>query len=192
MANDFLLYFTPFFSSFSRVFFSLNTESIVSILDLIFLLHYDNLKTQLLGSFYTDLLVELFSLNFFINYIFFTGNGDAFVNLFLFNTESVFFFLDYVHNFNAYALTSVSSTYDSFLFTNSNSFLDFFVFNTWLLLLLVFLTLFLNIISFTKFGGALTNNFFLSKFFIFANNFAFENRFQLDWVLTFFLFIVVI
>lgn len=192
MGNDFFLYFTLFFSSFTRLFFSLNTGSVASTLDIIFLLHYGDLKTQLLGSFYTDLLVELFSLNFFLNYILFNASGDAFIDLFIFNKEAVFFFLDFAGNFNLFSLVSVSSTYDSFLFTSSNSFLDFFIFNTWLLLLLLFLTFFLNVISFTKFGGALTNNFFMSKFFIFANNFAFENRFQLDWVLTFFLFIIII
>lgn len=190
--NDFFIFFSLFCSQFSKVFFSLNTETPTSVLDLITLLHYTSVGSQLLHSFYTDLLVEFFSLNFFLNYVLFSTNGDSFISFFSFNNEISFFFLDYIRNFNTYAFLSVSSVYDSFFFTNTNSFLDFFVFNIWLLLLLIFITFFLNIIAFSRFAVSLTSNFFLSKFFIFANNFAFENRFQLDWVLTFLLFIIII
>lgn len=130
MNNDFFIYFTPLLSNFTRLFYSLNTEAVTSTLDIVFLLHYGDLKTQLLGSFYTDLLVELFSLNFLLNYVLFNTSGDLFTNFFIFNKESVFLFIDFANNFSLLSFISVSSTYDSFLFTNSNSFLDFFVFNT--------------------------------------------------------------
>ena len=124
--------------------------------------------------------------------MFVTRNSDLLLNMYTYNPETSLLYAPYVTTLGTYSLETVSSLYDSFLFNHSNTWLDFLIFNTWLLTSVLFISLLLTTTTFSKVNSPLSGNFFFTKFFIFANNFAFENRLQLDWVLLFLFFVVTI
>ena len=192
LSTDTITPFLIFFSTYSKIFLSLSFSTYSSFLDFILNVHYSSYGTFFLNFFYLDVYTELTSTNTLYNYILFNEGGDLLLNFLTYNKEILFIYNNYYNTLITYSTESVSSFYDSFLYTQSNGVLDFCLFNLWLALTLVFAVMFTNILIFAKLGTSITNNFFLNKFFLFANNFAFENRLQLDWTLTFLLFIIII
>nr|ACX30986.1 ORF311 [Moneuplotes crassus] len=102
-----------------------------------------------------------------------------------------FFFNTFSFDSLLYAHSFISIIYDSYFFNVANNFIiDFVSYLSWLFVFLFFIFIFFSMLG-TGSTGAVTNlNFFLIKFYLFANHFAFENRLQLDWVLFFIFFSV--
>ena len=124
--SDFSIALTLLFSSFSKTFFSLNSQSTSSLLNFIVL--NDSSKLNL-NYFYLDFLIELSSVNSTLTYILKGNETDFYLNFFTSNPETVFILNGYFTVFNLYTLEYVSNFYDSFLYTTNSNLLDFFNFN---------------------------------------------------------------
>jgi len=189
LLNDFFIPFTFFNSFFIKFFFSTDSLNFISLLDIFLNLNL-NASLILVNFFFFDFLIELLTINYY--WIFLLFNNDSFLVFFFYNNDFCFFINDFLLSISDFFLPTVSNLYDSFSFKPANSFLDFLYFYFWLVINLVFFINFLRLINFTRFGSAVHSNFFLTKFFLFANTLSFENRLQLDWVLLFFFFCLVI
>ena len=188
--SDFSITFTLLFSSFSKTFFSLNSYSVSSVLNFIVLNDLLKSSSSYLNYFYLDFLVEISSVNSTLTYIIKGLGSDYYLSFFASNPETVFMLNSYFTIFNLYTIEYVSNFYDSFLYTVNSNLLDFFNFNLWLVVTLVFMLLLLNLLTYTRFSKGVFANFLLVKVYIFLNNFSLENRLQLDWSITFLIFIL--
>nr|YP_011027887.1 hypothetical protein V3A05_mgp31 [Euplotes vannus]UPM52097.1 hypothetical protein [Euplotes vannus] len=159
--------------------------------------------SSLLGGIFSALREPLFLINAFFLDSFISVTAISGLNMHFFLTshmdlalimpELVFFFNSLNSDLLPYAHTFVSVLYDSYLFNVANSFIvDFVLFFFWLFLTLFFIFLFFGSLSMGGIGAMSGLNFFLTKFYLFANHFSYENRLQLDWVLFFLLFGIVL
>lgn len=185
--NDLFIVLKSIFHVFFSFFWSVDSLSYGSTLDLFF----SSLTEPLffVNAFFLDMLVAASSLEglglsfVFVNFTDFT----AFFPELLFFTQELQFMNIYL------SVVSVAAEYDSFLFnTSSGWLLDYVVFFTWLVLFLFLVLAFTSLISFGRLGSAFGLNFYILRFFMYANNFAYENRLQLDWVLFFLFFSLIV
>lgn len=107
--------------------------------------------------------------------------------------EVVFFFNTFAFDSTLYSHTFVATLYDSFMFNTANGFiLDFVLFFFWSFIFLFFVFSFFSSLGVVSVGSQSSLSFFLTKFYLFANHLASENRLQLDWVLFFIFFGVLV
>ena len=191
ITNELLLPLTLLFSSYIKTYFALPTISTNSLLDLIIMNFIPN-SLNFYNYFYLDILVELNTFNFHNYFIFENNTGDSTLNYLSLHPEYATLMSGLFLNISKYSLESVSVFYDSFNLNLSSSFLDFIIFYWWMVIMLIFIILMANYINFSSLFSNISSNFFFTKVFIFLNNFSFENRLQLDWSLTFLLFILFI
>lgn len=187
LPHDLTIFFTLFRSMTVTFSWVLSTQSATSLLTWFFF--SSTTEASLLTAFYLDLYLTLSQYNLFSVYFV----PDNALDICFTNPELVSVMSQFISVFDTYTITGVGSYYDSTtLNLNAMSFDDFFAFYFWTTLLLMGLILFSTLINYTSFNGSAVLNFFITKFIIFSNHFAFENRFQLDWTYLFILFSVVI
>lgn len=107
--------------------------------------------------------------------------------------EIVFVINAFASNSAFFSDMFISALYDSFVFNTANGFiLDFVLFFFWVFIFLFFIFSFFSSLNIVSVGASSGLNFFLTKFYLFINNLAFENRLQLDWALFFVFFGLVV
>lgn len=178
------LFFLFFISSFfSSVFFSTSSVSWTSVLDLIFI------SDSLINWFYLDFWIFSTSLFYYLNFLFTNDQGNLVFYFLTLSPEYSFLLHDYFQNFISYS-SNLSNYYNTFHWTPRTDSIDFltYIFNT--LLGSIFLLLFFLTVRNSNLPTPFSS--FLFKLNYFSNNFSFENRMQLDWVLTFLTFVLIL
>lgn len=182
---DLTIFFTLLRSVTNTFVWALASETPSSLITWIFA--HSTVDSSLMIAFYLDAYVETIQSNLMA--VNFAPNNA--LDICTKNPELVLAFESFINTFQYYTTPNVGQYYDSTtLNINAINFNDFFMFYFWLLSSLMVLLALSNFLNFTAFRGGASLNFFLTKFYIFANHFAFENRFQLDWTLLFLLFTV--
>jgi hypothetical protein len=179
--NLFFFYFISNF--FYSIFFSTSLVSWISVLDLIIV------SDSLLNWFYLDFWVLSTSLFYYLNFLFSSDQGNLIFFFLTLSPEYSFLMHDYFQSFAVYS-SSLSNYYSTFNWTPRTDSIDFltYLFNT--LIIVIFLLLFFLTVRNSTLPTPFS--FFLFRFGYFSNNFAFENRMQLDWVLTFLIFVLLL
>lgn len=189
--NEFLIPLTIITAHYAKTYFTISSLTSNSILDLI-ILNFTPGSLNFINFFYLDFLIELNSMNFQNYFIFHNSTGDSLTNYFITNPEIIAAANQLMSNFSYYSINNVSIFYDSFNLNLTSSVLDFVIFYWWLAIAVIFTLILMNSLVPSSLFSNISNNFFVSKVFIFINTFSFENRLQLDWSLTFLIFILFI
>lgn len=184
--NIFSFFFIP---SFISNYFSSTQLSYFSYLDnFVINLHLNN-KLLLLNSFYFDTLTwlnlhEKLTLSF-------VNEGVNYFNLLVYlNPEIILVYLDFITATDLFSLSNITYSYDYFNFNFNFNFLNNVNLFTFFIIWLFFITILFIFTTSTNFFTK--NSFFMNKFFFTFVNAAYENRMQLDWVLLFGTFVLII
>ena len=185
--NDVFFFIRVVINYFFNFFWSTNSLSHFSIVAGFFL--SSNEQLYLNYAFFNDMLISVLTFDTLLHFFTESSVLDLVIN----SPEVLFFFNQFGIVFSHFTLPVVSLVYDSFFFNTAVGFFsDFVVFFSWLFFIVSFFCIFFGVTAPTSIGGVAGFNFFITKFWVFINQFSFENRLQLDWSLVFLFFAVLL
>ena len=183
--SDFFFIVKVVFHVFFSFFWSVNVLSYSSLLDLVFGLLAE--PFFFINAFFFDMFLFILAVSGLnCSFIFIDTISSVFLH-----PEVVFFWQELISYNASLAVLNVSVNYDSFSFNIVFGWIvDYVLFFTWTVFILFLVLALTNLVSISRAIILTGSNFFFLKFILYGNNFAFENRLQLDWVLFFLSFIL--
>ena len=143
----------------------------------------------------STVLVDFFSLDSFVfigilvtklDFLFSSHQGCLILYFFLSSHESLFFISDWISSFSLF-FTDTIRFYSSFYFYPNSILCTFYYYYLGFFFLFSILYTLYTLLPYRLI--LFMHNFFTLKYILFLNSFAFENRFQLDFALYFFVFV---